>query len=402
MGPVDTGKWLTILGLGEDGPDGLSPASREALLEAEIVIGPPRHLALLGTISAKTCPWPVPFADGIPKLLSFRGRKTVVLVSGDPFWFGAGSVIARHVAPSEWRALPGASTFSLAAAELGWPLEDVLCRGLHAVPFARLRPDLAPGRRLVVTVRDGAAVAELAAFLTEAGFGDSHLHVLETLGGPRARARMTPANKYDLADVSHPVAVAIEVAGRGRALHKSSGQSDDTFHHDGQITKRPIRAMTLSALAPRPGELLWDIGAGSGSVALEWLLSDPSTKAIAIEARPDRAETIRRNAEGLGQDRLQVIEGTAPDALHDLPLPNAVFIGGGLNADLLSWLEVRLAPGTRIVVNAVTLETEALLIDAAARLGGSLLRLELSEAQPLGRFRGWKASYPLVQWSAVL
>lgn len=365
-------------------------------------MGPPRHLALLGRTAAERVAWPVPFAEGLPLLMGFRGRRVVVLVTGDPFWFGAGSVIARALEPGEWRALPAPSVFSLAAARLGWPLETVLCRGLHAAPLDRLRPELAPGVRLIVTLRDGPAVGDLAHWLDETGFGASRLHVTEALGGPRERLRSVTAADYGLTDVAHPVAVAVEVAGGGRTVSAASGQADDLFAHDGQITRRPVRALTLSTLAPRPGELLWDIGAGSGSIALEWLMSHPATQAVAIEARPDRARRIRENAVRLGQDRMQIVEGRAPAALDGLPDPQAVFVGGGLDAALLAALETRLAPGTRLVANAVTLETEALLVAAQARLGGHLLKVELSEAQPLGRFRGWAASYPVVQWSVAL
>ncbi len=393
--------WLTIVGLGEDGPAGLPPASRAALDGAEIVTGAARHLALLPDIAAERREWPVPFAEGVPHLLALRGRRVVMLASGDPFWFGAGSVIARHLAAGEWRALPGPSTFSLAAARLAWPLETTCCLGLHAAPLARLRPHLAPGVRAIVLVRDGAAVGALADWLTGLGFGATRLWVLEALGGPRERVRAATAAEYALADVAHPVAVALEIAGDGAALPVSAGLPDDVFAHDGQITKRPVRALTLSALAPRPGETLWDIGAGSGSVSIEWLLAHPATEAIAIEADAGRGARARANADALGADRLRVITGRAPDALKDLPPPEAVFIGGGLSQALLTALWDRLAAGTRVVANAVTLESEALLTDWQARAGGSLMRVELAQAAPLGTRRGWQAAYPVVQWSVA-
>ena len=394
--------WLTIVGLGEDGPDGLSHASREALDAAEIVMGAARHLALLPKGAEKRVEWPVPFADGVPVLLEMRGQRVVVLASGDPFWFGAGSVLARALKPGEWRAFPGSSTFSLVAARLGWPLEDTVCMGLHAAPLDRLRPVLSVGKRIMVTVRDGDAVEALASYLQNLGFGETVMHVCEAVGGPKERLRSVTAAKFDLSDVRHPVAVALDVAGSGKSLGIATGRADDTFDHDGQITKRPIRALTLSALAPQHGERLWDIGAGSGSIALEWLLADPSTQATAIEERSDRADRIAENARALGQDRLQVVTGAAPEALIGLDAPDAVFVGGGLNKALLDWLEGNLTKGTRLVANAVTLETEAVLVEAQARLGGSLLKVDVSEAAPLGKFRGWKASYPIVQWSVVL
>lgn len=381
---------------------GLPPASRAALEAAEVVMGPPRHLALLPDLGAETMEWPVPFAAGIPRLLALRGRRVAVLVSGDPFWFGAGSVIARHLPPGEWRALPAPSTFALAASRLGWPLERTVCLGLHAAPLARLRPHLAPGMRGIVLLRDGEVVAALADWLVTEGFGATRLWVLEALGGPRERVRETTSAEAGVLDAAHPVAVALEVAGEGRVLPRASGLDDAFFETDGQITRRPVRALTLSALAPRPGERLWDIGGGSGSVAIEWLLAHPATEAVSIEARPDRAARIRANAARLGVDRLAVVEGFAPEALVGLPPPQAVFVGGGLSATLLAALEGMLAPEVRLVANAVTLESEALLTQAQARRGGSLLRIELAEAAPLGSKRGWKAAYPVVQWSVTL
>ncbi|MFG1403705.1 precorrin-6y C5,15-methyltransferase (decarboxylating) subunit CbiE [Xanthobacter sediminis] len=394
--------WLTIVGLGENGPEGLPPASRAALEAAEVVMGPPRHLALLPDLRAERIVWPVPFNDGLPLLRGLRGRMVAVLASGDPFWFGAGSVIARAFAPGEWRALPGPSAFSLAAARLGWPLEHTACLGLHAAPLARLRPHLAPGARALVLLRDGAAVSELAAYLRAQGFGASRLNVMEALGGPRERLIEATADALPSDGFAHPVCVGVEVAGAGAVVTRASGIADDFFDTDGQITKRPVRALTLSALAPRPGELLWDIGCGSGSIAIEWLLGHPRMEAIGIEAQPARAARIRANAARLGVDRLQVVEGAAPEALEGLPLPQAVFIGGGLSAALLAALEARLPPGTRLVANAVTLESEAVLALAQARLGGELLRIALAQAAPLGDRRGWKAAYPVVQWRVVL
>ncbi|MFG6083190.1 precorrin-6y C5,15-methyltransferase (decarboxylating) subunit CbiE [Paracoccus litorisediminis] len=393
--------WLTILGVGENGPEGLSPASHAALASAEIVMGPSRHLSLLPDLVAESIVWPVPFADGLPVLMRFRGRRVVVLASGDPFWFGAGSVIARELDRDEWQAIPGPSTFSLAASRLGWPLEQVVCLGLHAAPLTRLRPHLAPGTKAIVLLRDGAAVRELGHYLADLGFGDSQLAVLEALGGPRERGTRLVAHQVDTQDFQHPVAVALECAGTGQALPRCSGIADEFFESDGQITKRPIRALALSALAPKPGELLWDIGGGSGSIGIEWLLADPTTSAISIEPRADRAARIRVNADRLGVDRLRVIHAAAPEALQALPLPQAVFVGGGLSAALLEHL-AHLPRGTRLVAHAVTLESEALLAEWQARLGGDLMKIALARAVPLGSKRAWDAAYPVVQWSVTL
>ncbi|WP_299965096.1 precorrin-6y C5,15-methyltransferase (decarboxylating) subunit CbiE [uncultured Roseobacter sp.] len=392
--------WLTIVGLGEDGPGGLGSASRKALAQAEIIMGPPRHLALLKAQEGELIPWPVPFADGVELLLEQRGKRVVVLASGDPFWFGAGSVLARHLDPGEWRCLPGRSTFSLAAAQMGWPLEETTCLGLHAAPLARLRPHLAQGARCIVLLRDGAAVQTLATYLTDTGFGASTLTVFEALGGPRqtvteARAEALPDRRFE-----HPVCAAVTCAGAD-ALPLVPGRSDDWFENDGQITKSPVRAMTLAALGPLPFEHLWDIGGGSGSIAIEWLLAHPSLSATSFERDPARVARITDNAARLGVDRLQVVTGSAPEVLGGPP-PQAVFIGGGLSDPLLSWLRTHLATGTRLVANAVTLETEALLVQAQAEMGGDLLRLQLARSEPLGPRRGWAASYPIVQWSVRL
>lgn len=396
--------WLTIIGLGEDGLSGLPPASRAALDAAELVAGSARHLALLPglrTSRRELLEWPVPFADGIPMLLARRGRRVALLASGDPFWFGAGSSVTRHLAPHEWQALPAPSTFGLAAARLGWSLENVGCLGLHAVPLTRLRPHLCVGAKLLVLLRDGGAVAELARYLVDTGFGETAMSVLEAVGGPHERQRHVTAATFDLADVRHPVSVALQVKGAGLALPRSAGVPDALFAHDGQITKQRVRALALCALAPRPGERLWDIGAGSGSIGIEWLLAHPRCEAVAIEADPDRAARLRGNADRLGVDRLVLVTGAAPQALAGLAAPDAVFIGGGLGDELLTRLWQMLPAGCRVVAHAVTLESEALLAAWHARAGGSLLRIELAEATPLGTRRGWRAAYPIVQWSVT-
>ncbi len=394
--------WLTVLGLGEDGLDGLSPASRQVLERAEFIMGPPRHLALIPETDAERIEWPVPFANGLPILTGLKGRHVVILASGDPFWFGAGSVIARHFDSAEWTALPGQSTFSLAASRLGWPLEQTMTFGLHAAPLTRLRPHLAPGLRAILLLRDGKAVAELATYLDSTGFAETTLHVMEALGGPRERTRDVSLAEALAGTFEHPVCVSLEVAGEGRSITKATGKPDDIFETDGQITKRPVRALTLSALGPQRGEHLWDIGGGTGSISIEWLMCDPSLKATVIEPRADRAERIRRNADDLGQDRLQIVMSKAPDALANLPLPDAVFIGGGLSKALLERLQSHLPAGTRIVANSVTLESEALLAQWHEKLGGDLLRIELAHAEALGTRRGWKSAYPVVQWSVTL
>ncbi len=404
MTDVDDAPWLTLLGWGEGGTAGLTPASRNVLEGAEVVFGARRHLRLLPPLAAEVREWPVPFADGIPRLLAERGRRVVMLVSGDPFWFGAGSTLVRHLPADEWQALPSPSTFSLAASKLGWSLEGCACLGLHAKPLTRIRPYLQRGRRLLVLLRDGGAVAELVGLLVRFGFAESRLHMLEALDGNGERLRSVRAAAALPDDIAHPVAVGLDVVGDGPALPLTPGLPDELFEHDGQITKQTVRAMTLAALAPRAGERLWDIGTGSGSIAIEWLLAHPDNRALGIEHNAERAARARRNAHDLGVDWLEVVEGDAVammlegGALADAPSPDAVFIGGGLSETLLEVLWRRLPAGVRIVANAVTLESEALLAHWQQRAGGELLRLELAAAAPIGRRRGWKAGYPIVQW----
>lgn len=360
------------------------------------MFGGPRHLKL-AEIDARGQTWPVPFS--VEPVLACRGKPVAVLASGDPFWHGAGGSLAAHLDPGEWIAFPAPSTFSLAAARLGWRLEDVACFGLHAAPFETLLPHLAPARRVICLLRDGKAAAELAAWLTQKGFGASSLHVMEALGGPEERIRAAHAASFARKDIAAPVAMAIEVAGAA-GLPRTPGLPDEAFVHDGQITKRPVRALTLSALAPRPGELLWDIGAGSGSISVEWCLA--GGRAFAIETRADRAANIRTNAAAFGvADALTVIEGNAPSALATLPPPNAVFVGGGNDQALFDAVWAMIPAGTRLVANAVTLETEALLLAEQSRHGGELMRIEIAQAGPLGSMRGWMPSRPLVQWSVV-
>lgn len=388
--------WLAIIGLGEDGPAGLPPASLDALARAEVIFGGPRHLALAGA-GGRGRPWPVPFSAA--PVLALRGRRVAVLASGDPFWFGAGGALAAALARHEWQAFPAPSTFSLAAAALGWRLEEVQCMGLHAAPLARLRPVLGQGVRAICLLRDAAAVAELGQWLMAQGLGASGLVILEALGGPRARLRALRADEATPLDIAAPVAVAITVEGRG--LPRASGLPDALFAHDGQITKAPVRALTLAALAPRAGEVLWDIGAGSGSVGIEWLLAG-GARCHAVEVDAARGARALANAESFGVGhRYALLAARAPEGLEALPPPDAVFIGGGADEALLARLWGLLAPGTRLVANAVTLETESLLVAWAGARGGTLLRVALAEAAPLGARRGWRAAMPVVQWSVM-
>ncbi|MBR0724272.1 precorrin-6y C5,15-methyltransferase (decarboxylating) subunit CbiE [Bradyrhizobium manausense] len=388
--------WLTIIGIGEDGLAGLSDASRKALGRAETVFGGERHLAL-ADVGSRGRAWPVPFDASV--VLGCRGRPTVVLASGDPFWHGAGAGLTEKLGGDEWIAHPGPSTFSLAAARLGWRLESIACLGLHAAPFERLVQHLAPSARIVCLVRDGKAAGDLAKWLSERGWGASAFWTLNALGGPREDIAKHRADSFGRDLACRLVAVAVEARG-GRGLPRSSGLSDDLFVHDGQITKRPVRALALSALAPRPGERLWDIGAGSGSISVEWALCGGT--ATAIEAREDRAANIRNNAATFGlAHRITVVSGMAPEALAALDPPDAVFIGGGLDRTMFDAVWSRLTPGARLVAHSVTLETEALLGELHGQHGGELMRVEIAHCAPLGRYRSWEAARPVVQWSAV-
>lgn len=390
--------WLTIIGLGEDGPAGLGDASRAALASADVIFGAPRHLALAG-VGRRGRDWPVPF--NTDPVLTEKGRKVVVLASGDPFWFGAGGSLARALSPDEWVCHPAPSTFSHVAARLGWRIEEVHSFGLHAAPFERLLPVLTHDQRLMCLMRDGAAVAAMAAWLTARGFGASDLTVMESLGGPSERVRQAKADSFDLADVAHPVALAIFARG-AKGLPRTPGLPDDLFASDGVMTKRPIRALTLSALAPRAGEVLWDLGAGSGSVSVEWCLAAPGTTAHAVEARADRATNVRTNAEAFGlAHRLKVEEQDWAKALPDLPVPDAVFIGGGADMAGLETVWATIPDGTRLVINAVTIESEMLIAEWHQRTGGELFRYDVAQALPLGRMLGWAPARPVVQWSVV-
>lgn len=386
--------WLSIIGIGEDGLAGLSLASRTALDAAGIVFGGARHLAL-ANINERGRPWQVPF--DISPVLALRGQSVAVLVSGDPFWFGAGASLARHLEAGEWTAYPAPSTFSLAAARLGWRMEETACLGLHAAPLERLVPLLSRGARIICLVRDGEAVPALCQWLANQGWGETAVIVLSALGGPNESIESFAAVSRVPSKYAAPVAVALEAKGR-QGLPRASGLADSLFMHDGQITKRPIRALALSALAPRPGERLWDIGAGSGSISVEWALA--GGMATAIEQHVARAQNIRANAERFGiAHRIAVIEGSAPDALTGLDAPAAVFVGGGLTAASFDALWHVLPQGTRLVAHAVSLETQALLVDLQARHAGDLDRFEMSHAQPLGRMRSWQADRPIVQWT---
>lgn len=399
--PTSTRPWLAIVGLGEDGLDGLSPAARRLLFSAELVVGGKRHLALIGDTPAERLAWPSPLTDAFPAILARRGHPVVVLASGDPFSYGVGSLLARHVPPTEYVTLPAPSAFSMAAARVGWAVQDCALVTLHGRAFEKIVPHLQPGRRILVLSWDGTTPLRLAEHLTANGMGRSRLIVLEAMGGARERINSSLAKDFGRADLDPLNTVAIEVVADpgARILPLASGIPDSFFENDGQITKREIRATTLSKLAPRHGELLWDVGAGTGSISIEWMLASPGNRAVAIEPRADRLGRIARNAAAFGVPDLVTVEGLAPDALDGLPTPNAVFLGGGgADEKTVAIAAERLAPGGRLVVNAVTIETQAEVIERFVAMGGDLVQISVARASPVGRFHGFRPAMPILQW----
>jgi precorrin-6Y C5,15-methyltransferase (decarboxylating) len=323
--------WLTLVGIGEDGRAGLAPGARRALDKAEMVVGGRRHLALAGPfLNAQQLTWPSPLSNAYPEILAARGGRVCVLATGDPFHYGVGAELARLIPPGEIACFPQPSAFSLAAARLGWALAECACVSLHGRALERVIPHLQPGARILALSWDETTPGRLATLLLERGFPRSHLSVLEAMGGPRERIRGSLAGDFGLADISPLNTVAIEVAAErdARVIPLAPGLDDRWFEHDGQLTKAEIRAVTIAALAPRAGELLWDVGAGAGSVAIEWRLRHPANRAVAIEARTDRAERIRRNAKALGVPEIEIVTGTAPEALLGLPPRTRFSLGG--------------------------------------------------------------------------
>jgi precorrin-6Y C5,15-methyltransferase (decarboxylating) len=400
-------RWLSIVGVGEDGIEGMKSATRDLILCAEVVFGGTRHLALAASlIRGIARPWTVPFDRSVAEVLKYRGRRVCVLASGDPFFHGVGGLLSKHVRGDEILSVPAQSAFSLAASRLLWSIPHTVLLSLCGRPVDLIRPYLHPGTRILALTSDQHAPRELARLLSGIGFGPSQITVLESLAGPRERIRATRADRFDLADLDALNTVAVEVAAEpnARILPRAAGLADELFEHDGQMTKREIRALTLSALAPRRGELLWDVGAGAGSVAIEWMLADASLNAIAIEQRGDRAARLMRNAAAFGVPHLQLVEGSAPAALEGLTPPHAVFIGGGATVPgVIEGVRSALRPAGRLVVNAVTLESESLLLKCKEQWGGTLTHIAISRAGPLGgdtaRLSGWRPCMPVIQWS---
>ena len=389
--------WLTVVGIGEDGFKGLGRNARHALLRASRIIGGQRQLDLLPVcIRAERELWPSPFS--LEPLLARRFEPICVLASGDPMFYGVGASLARQVAADELLILPAPSSVSLAAARLGWPLQDVVTLSVVARPVAALNAHLASGVRLLVLSNDGQSPAAIAALLRNSGFGPSRLSVFEHLGGSAERRIDGNAESWQDPPIAALNLIAIDCLADADTprLSRLAGLPDAAFKHDGQLTKRDVRAMTLARLAPCPGELLWDVGAGSGSIGIEWMRAHPSCRALAIEADAGRQQLIEHNRDALGVPGLQLIRGNAPQSLAGLEAPDAIFIGGGVTRDgVLDTCWQHLRPGGRLVANAVTLQSEMTLMNWRAQHGGELTRIHVAQAQPLGEFDTWRQALPI-------
>ena len=394
--------WLHVVGIGEDGLDGLTPATRAVVEAAEVIVGGDRHHDLSGRITAERIAWPSPFDAMIETIRGLRGRRAVVLVTGDPLWYSVGARIGRAIPPGEIVYHPQLSAFQLAAARMGWSLADVETLTVHGRPVEQMIAFIQPDARLLVLTTGAETPARIARFLAERGYGASPMTVLAAMGGPREQ-------RFDgiAAEWSHEVpdfntlAVECRAAPDAALQPRVPGLDDALFQSDGTMTKREVRAATLAKLMPMRGALLWDIGTGSGSVAIEWMRAARYARAIGIEPRADRRAMAAANALALGTPRFQIVEGTAPGALAGLERPDAVFIGGGLGDETFAAAWEALKPLGRLVANAVTLESEARLIALHARHGGDLVRIQTHRAEPVGGLTGWRPAMPVTQWSLV-
>jgi precorrin-6Y C5,15-methyltransferase (decarboxylating) len=401
-------KWLSIVGIGEDGLEGLSLVGRSLLAQATILVGGVRHLAMLPTDdSREKLLWTSPIEDSVNQIIRCRGQAVCVLASGDPMCYGIGVTLTQRIAIAEMTIVPAPSAFSLACARLGWSLTDVETLSLCGRDPALLNAVLYPGARLLVLSADKSTPAIVAKLLTQKGFGASHITILEHMNSSHERIIEGTAATWTATDLADLNTIAVTCSPSSPHLPISSsphlpGLPDTAYHHDGQLTKREVRAVTLSSLAPLPGQLLWDIGAGCGSIAIEWMRSDRRCRASAIEQHPARIQYLADNAHALGVPQLQIVAGAAPIALKGLPEPDAIFIGGGLTTpDLLETCWQALPLGGRLVANAVTVESEYKLFEWQGKLGGTLTRLAIQRAEPVGKFLGWKAMAPVTQWVVV-
>ncbi len=390
--------WLDIVGIGEDGVAGLAAPARDALAKAEVILGGDRHHDLAAGGEAERISWPSPFDALIETLVSMRGRRVVVLVTGDPLWYSVGARILKGIDASEITFHPQVSAFQLAACRMGWSLADCATLTVHGRPVEQAVPFFAPGARLLILTQGRQTPGEMARLLRDAGYGTSAMTVLAAIGGPREARFDGSAECWD-AEVPdfHLLAVSCE-ASEARPLMPGVGLPDDAFEHDGKMTKSEVRAVTLAALCPVRGQLLWDVGLGCGSVAIEWMRAARDMAAVGLEPKAERRAMAARNAMRLGAPRLEILDGSAPDGLTGLAAPDAVFIGGGLSEVVADIAMARLKPHGRLVANAVTLESEALLLEIQKRHGGALRRLAVSRAEPVGPYRGWRSAMPVTQW----
>jgi len=392
-------KWLAIVGIGEDGLPGLSSVARSLIDCAEVLVGGDRHLAMIPTDDRPRLVWKSPIGDSIAQLRN-QGQLVCVLASGDPMWYGIGVTLTRQIPLAEITIIPAPSTFSLACSRLGWSLSEVETLSLCGRPPALLQAYIYAGAKLLILSEGKHTPAIVAEILTQRGFGNSQMTVMERLAGIHERHLTDIAANWTQTDIADLNAIAVECVADGITLPRIPGLSDSAYYHDGQLTKREVRAVTLSALAPAPGELLWDVGAGCGSISIEWMRSHPRCRAIAIEK--SRTHYIADNATALGTPQLQIVSGTAPAALKDLPQPDAIFIGGGATAEGMfdtCWTALR--SGGRLVVNVVTIEGEQKLYTWHQRVGGTLTRIAIQRALAVGSFLGWKAMAPITQWTVV-
>lgn len=399
-------RWLSIVGIGEDGLAGVAPAGRALIDGATVLVGGARHLAMVPpTDPREKLVWRSPIDQSIQDIVRRRGQQVCVLGSGDPLCYGIGVTLLRAVAPEEITIVPAPSAFSLACARLGWPLMDVNCVSLCGRSPALLRSHLYAGARILALSADGHTPAVVAELLNRAGWGAAQMTIFERLGGDWERAIAVRAADWSdqTVDPLNLMAIACPPDHRAPSLPPGlAGLPDAAYHHDGQLTKWEVRAATLAALAPLPGQCLWDVGAGCGSIAIEWMRSDRRCRAIAVEQRPERVRLIAYNAIALGTPGLIIETGHAPEALRSLPTPDAIFIGGGLTTpNLLTICWQALPPGGRLVANAVTVEGEQVLLQGRDRWGGTLTRLAIQRAEPIGQFLGWKALAPVTQWCVI-
>ena len=394
--------WLHIVGIGEDGMSGLTPATRAVVEAAEVIVGGERHQKLADGLNVERIEWPSPFDALIETLRRMRGRRVVVLASGDPLWFSVGARIGRSIDPGEIIYHPQVGAFQLAAARMGWSMADVETLTVHGRPVEQMIAFIQPDVRLLILTTGAETPGQIAAFLAERGFGGSRMTVLAAMGGAdEARFDGLAGGWNHEVPAFNTLAVECVAAGDAALLPRVPGLADELFQSDGTMTKQEVRAVTLAKLMPMRGALLWDIGTGCGSVAVEWMRGARYARAIGIEPRADRRAMAAANALALGTPKLELIDGEAPGVLAGLPAPDAIFVGGGLTDGVFEAAWNALKPLGRLVANAVTLEGEAMLVALQKRHGGQLVKLSVERAEDLGSFRGWKPQRPVTQWSLV-